>query len=82
MQIEAFASDISVVLGYGAGYTSLVYRMEPLQDALLLQRKCVCSHIGNESVQKIIINNTINLFLNCNQHFANFKSQQFPSAAW
>ena len=27
------------------------------------------------------LNNTINLFLNCNQHFANFKSQQFPSAA-
>ena len=28
--------------------------------------------IGNESVPKIIINDTI-IFLNCNQHFANFK---------
>ena len=33
------------------------------------------------SVLKIIINNTVNLFLqNCNQHFANFKPKQFPSA--
>ena len=32
------------------------------------------STIGNESVPKIIINNTINFvfFLNCNQHFAKF----------
>ena len=29
--------------------------------------------IGKERVRKIIINNTINLFLNCNQQFANFK---------
>jgi len=29
--------------------------------------------IGNESVPKIIINNTVNLFLNRNQHFGNFK---------
>jgi len=30
--------------------------------------------IGNESVPKITINDTINLFVsNCNQHFANFK---------
>ena len=28
---------------------------------------------GNESVPKIIINGTISLFLNCNQHFGNFK---------
>ena len=27
----------------------------------------------------IIINNTINLFFNCNQHFGNFKPQQFPA---
>jgi len=27
--------------------------------------------IGNESVPKIIINDTIKLFLNCNQHFGN-----------
>ena len=29
--------------------------------------------IGNESVPKIIINDTTKLFLNCNQHFAHFK---------
>ena len=29
--------------------------------------------IRNESVPKIIINDTINLFFNCNQHFGNFK---------
>ena len=29
--------------------------------------------IGNESVSKIIINNMMPLFLNCDQHFANFK---------
>jgi len=29
--------------------------------------------IGNESVPKILRNNTINLFFNCNQHFGNFK---------
>jgi len=29
--------------------------------------------IGNESVPKIIMNDTLNLLLNCNQHFANFK---------
>ena len=29
--------------------------------------------IGNENVPEIITNNTINLFLNCYQHFANFK---------
>ena len=30
--------------------------------------------IGKESVPKFIVNNTINLFfLNCNQHFGNFK---------
>ena len=35
------------------------------------------------SVLKIIINNTVNLFLqNCNQHFANFKPKQFTSAVW
>ena len=28
--------------------------------------------IGNKSVPKIIINCTINFFLNCNQHFGNF----------
>ena len=28
--------------------------------------------VGNESVPKTVINNTINYFLNCNQHFANF----------
>ena len=28
--------------------------------------------IGNESVPKIIISNTVNLFLNCNWHFGNF----------
>ena len=36
--------------------------------------------IGNESVPKIIINYTINLFFNCNQHFS--KPQQFSSADW
>jgi len=30
-------------------------------------------YTGNESVPKIIINYTIKLFLNCNQHFGNFK---------
>ena len=48
-----------------------------------------CSHsiivlsvvTGNESVPKFIVNNTINLFfLNCNQHFGNFKPYQFPTA--
>jgi len=29
--------------------------------------------IDNERVLKIIINDTINLFFNCNQHFVNFK---------
>jgi len=28
---------------------------------------------GNESVPKVVVNNTTNLFLNCFQHFANFK---------
>jgi len=28
---------------------------------------------GNDSVPKIIVNNTKNIFLNCNQHFADFK---------
>jgi len=36
--------------------------------------------IGNETVPKIIVNNTINLFLNCSQHFGKFKPYQFPSA--
>ena len=31
------------------------------------------SPIGNESLLKIIINDTIIFFLNCNQHFGNFK---------
>jgi len=36
---------------------------------------------GDERVPIIIINDTINsVFLNCSQHFANFKPQQFPSA--
>jgi len=30
--------------------------------------------IGNESEPKITINNTMNLFFNCNQHFPNFKA--------
>ena len=30
--------------------------------------------------KNIIINDTTNLFLNCNQHFGNFKPLQFPSA--
>jgi len=35
----------------------------------------------NDSLPKIILNNTINLFfLNCDQHFGNFKPYQFPSA--
>ena len=38
--------------------------------------------IGNESVPKIIINITINSFLNCHLHFGNSKPQQFPSAVW
>jgi len=29
--------------------------------------------VGNESVSKIIINNMMHLFLNCDQHFATFK---------
>jgi len=29
--------------------------------------------VGNESVLKIIINDTIIFFLNCNQHFGYFK---------
>ena len=29
-----------------------------------------------------IINETIHFFLNCNQHFGNFKPKQFPSAVW
>ena len=29
--------------------------------------------IGNESVPKIIINDTVIFFLHCNQHFGNFK---------
>jgi len=33
-------------------------------------------------VPKITINNTTHLFFNCNQHFSNFKPQQFPSAVW
>jgi len=36
--------------------------------------------VGNERVPKITINDTIKFFLNCNQHFVNFKPQQFPSA--
>jgi len=36
--------------------------------------------IGNESVPKIVINDTTKSFLNCNQHFADFKPQEFPSA--
>jgi len=28
--------------------------------------------VGNENLPKIIINNTINYFLNCNQHSGNF----------
>jgi len=35
---------------------------------------------GNGSVRKIITNYTIIFFLNYNQHFGNFKPQQFPSA--
>ena len=36
--------------------------------------QCRLLVIGNESVPKIIMNDTINLFfLNCNQHFGNFK---------
>jgi len=39
--------------------------------------------IGKERAPKIIINDTIDLFLlNCNQHFGNFKQQQFPTAIW
>jgi len=29
--------------------------------------------IANETVPRIIINDTINFVLNCNQHFGNFK---------
>ena len=37
--------------------------------------------IGDESVPKIVINDTIKVFfLNCKQDFGNFKPQQFPSA--
>jgi len=36
--------------------------------------------IGNESVPKIMINNTISLFLNRNHHFGHFKPWQFPRA--
>ena len=38
--------------------------------------------ISNESVPQIVKNNAINNFLNCNQHFCNFKPQQLPSAQW
>jgi len=34
---------------------------------------CSSSSIANETVPKIIINNTINLFLKCSQNFGNFK---------
>jgi len=37
-------------------------------------------YIRKRSVPKIIMNNTIKLFLNCDQHFVNFKPYQFPSA--
>jgi len=30
-------------------------------------------HTWNKSVPKIVINNTLNLFFNCSQHFGNFK---------
>ena len=41
------------------------------------------THTGNGSALKIIINDTINLFfLNCSQHFGNFKPRQFTSAVW
>jgi len=33
----------------------------------------VAESTGNESVPKIIINDTINSFLSCNHHFGNFK---------
>ena len=36
--------------------------------------------IRNVSVPKIIINDAINLFFNCNQHFASFEPEQFLSA--
>ena len=43
-------------------------------------QSAVGAYIGNESMPKIIINNTIDLFfLICDQHFANCRPQ-FPSA--
>jgi len=38
----------------------------------------VVSITGNKSVPKIILNNNELIFLNCNQHFANFRPQQSP----
>ena len=42
------------------------YELSPGEKRLLRQ-------IGNESVPKIIINETIVFFLNCNQQIGNFK---------
>jgi len=40
----------------------------------LARRLADLAGIGNESVPKIIINETVNLFfLNCSQHFGNFQ---------
>ena len=54
---------------------------EGWQLKFMINGRCVTSDIviGNESVRKIIINDTIISFLNCNQHFANFEPLQFPS---
>ena len=47
-----------------------------------MPKHCISLSVRNETVPKIIINNTTIFFLNCNQHFGNFKPYQFPIVVW
>ena len=47
--------------------------MIPVPKASVDAPLVVVASIGNEIVPKIIINNTINLLMKCNQYFGNFK---------
>jgi len=58
----------------------LVAEYDVIVNGQFLPIRSSLTSIGNESVPKIILNDTIKVFLlSCNQNFGNFKPSQFPS---
>ena len=64
--------DRRKVVEIAEGWDKLGLRLGLASGNNTVTESRVCARRGNESAPKII-NNAINLFLNCNRHLANFK---------